>query len=130
MPKYLLAGALALAVGCSGDCLSPKKPAAGEAQVAGGVEATEVVPKTTRAEAIAIARKRLQQEACANEIDPERMTVRYGDFGPKGREKRCWVIDFCRRGSAAITEQLWARGYQVAVDASTGEIVEASEYER
>jgi len=58
------------------------------------------------------------------------MTVRYGNFGPKGGQKRCWVIDFCRRGAAAIIEKQWAAGYQVAVDASTGEIVEASEYER
>jgi len=128
MPKHLLAWALALAVGCSGGCA--KKPAADETPVKGGAEAKEIVPKITRAEAIEIARKRLQQEACANDIDPERMTVRYGNFGPKNREKRCWVIDFCRRGSEAITEKQWAAGYQVAVDASSGEIVEASEYER
>ena len=130
MTKHVVAAVLVLAAGCSAHDFLQRGAAAGQTQVTGGFEATAVVPKMTREEAIAIARKRLQQEAFAKDIDQERMSVRYGEFGPRGNERCCWLIDFCRLGSAATTDQLWARGYWVAVDARTGEIVEASAYER
>jgi hypothetical protein len=86
--------------------------------------------KITQTDALETARKKLQKEPFAEDIDVNRMTAYYGDWGPRGKTRRCWVIDFARRGAAEITPGQWERGYHVVVDADTGGIVEATGYKR
>jgi hypothetical protein len=88
------------------------------------------VLKITQGHALEIAREKLQKEAFAGEIDANRMTVHYRDYGPTGKARTCWVIDFARRGAGEITPGQWVRGYWVVVDPETGAIIEATEYER
>jgi hypothetical protein len=87
-------------------------------------------PKITRSQAVEKALKRLREEAFAGDIDAERMTVHYTEFGPKGESRIRWIIDFARRESPEITPGQWARGYWVVVDPDTGVVIEASAYKR
>ena len=87
-------------------------------------------PTIAKHQAVSIARKRLQEEPFAKEIDANRITTHYGTYGPKEKARTCWVIDFARRGTGEIAPGLWERGYQVVVDPDTGAIIEAIGYKR
>ena len=88
------------------------------------------VSKITKDEALRIAGKRLQEEAFSKDIDANRITIRQGDYGPKDKVRTCWTVDFARHGAQEITAGLWDRGYLVAIDSETGDIVEATGYKR
>ena len=87
-------------------------------------------PTITKDQAVSIAKKRLEDEPFAKDIDANRITTRYGMYGPKETARTCWVVDFARRGTGEITPGQWARGYQVVIDPETGAIIEATGYKR
>jgi len=74
--------------------------------------------KITKDVAIEIAKRRLQKESFANDIDFGKFTVHF-------REKtNDYVVDFACKGCNEIFPGLWSGGYSVAVDANTGNIKE------
>ncbi len=101
-----------------------------DVQTTQDVRAPVPKPKITKDQAVSIARKHLQNEPVAKEIDLNRITTHYGTYGPKDTARTSWVIDFARLGTGEITPGLWERGYQVAVDPDTGAIIEAAGYKR
>jgi hypothetical protein len=86
--------------------------------------------KIAKDQAVSIARRRLQDEPFAKEIDANRITTHYGTYGPKETARTCWGIDFARRGTGEVTPGQWEAGYQVVVDPDTGVIIEAIGYKR
>lgn len=94
---------------------------------------TQPGPKITRNQAVHIARKHLDDEPFSNSIDTTRMTVKYcPHHGPPKAPFACWKVDFAKVGSQEISAGtgLWAEGYHVLVNPNTGEVKEASQYER
>lgn len=103
---------------------------AGDVQTTQDTRAFGYKPRITKDQAVSIARKHLQNELFAKEIDANRITIHYGTYGPKETARTCWVIDFARRGTGEIAPGLWENGYEVVVHPDTGAIIEATEYER
>ena len=72
--------------------------------------------------AVEIAKKRLLSESFVDSIDTERVTVGFR------KEQNVYWVDFAWKNVSEIMP--WPRGYYVVVDASTGEIKEATAYKR
>ena len=130
MRTYICLAISVLIAGCSAGTMPSEDSAPGRSDVATDGETAVGAPRITSAQAVEIGLKRLRTEAFADDIDPKRMTVHYGKFGPTREAPVRWVVDFARRGSPEITPGLWARGYHVIVDTDSGAVIEASAYER
>ena len=88
------------------------------------------VSKITKDDAIKIARRKLQEEPFAKDIDVNRTKVYYGKSGHVGEEITRWAIDFARKCTEEIEPGRWSRGYIVVLDPNTGSIIEAVGYKR
>ncbi len=71
-----------------------------------------------------IALEHAQSSPNLNSIDASRATVRW-----QGENKSC-MVDFAWQDAGQIHTGLWAEGYQVTVDARSGQVIEANAYER
>ncbi|MFH1622355.1 MAG: thermonuclease family protein [Candidatus Omnitrophota bacterium] len=79
----------------------------------------------TRDIAMVIAKNKLKEETFVDNIDVKRAFVRFRD-----KENDYWV-DFAWKDADEITGQmLFERGYQVVIDADTGEIKDCGAYKR